>query len=86
MPSINKNLAKYNTKDLPSADDMLFGIIISEWNEEITNKLYEGAYSTLLTNGAKEENIITRYVPGSFELPLAAQIFLKLPKLMQLFV
>lgn len=74
---MKKDLSKYNPEDIPAAGDMLFGIVVSEWNKEITDKLYEGAYSTLLKHGAKEENIITRYVPGSFELPLAAQFFLE---------
>ena len=72
-----KDLSKYNPEEIPSANDMLFGIVVSEWNKEITDKLYKKAYETLLKAGAKEENIITRFVPGSFELPLAAQILLE---------
>ncbi len=53
---------------MPSAVDMKFGIVVSEWNEEITEALYEGAYNTLIENGAKPENIVKKYVPGSFEL------------------
>lgn len=74
---MSANLHKYNLEDIPRADNMLFGIVVSEWNKEITDRLYKDAYSTLLKKGAKEENIITRYVPGSFELPLAAQNFLE---------
>jgi len=44
------------------------GIVVSEWNEKITNALYSGAKETLLKHGVKEENIIVSYVPGSFEL------------------
>ena len=77
MSSANKNLSKYNKSDIPSAEDMLFGIVVSEWNNEITEPLYKGAYDTLLKHGAKEENIITRYVPGSFELPIASQFMLE---------
>ena len=50
-----------------------FAIIVSEWNEEVTEALYEGAFSTLLKSGAKKENLIRKNVPGSFELSLAAQ-------------
>ena len=74
MSSANRNLSKYNQSEIPSAEDMLIGIVVSEWNNEITESLYTGAYDTLLKHGAKEENIITRFVPGSFELPLAAQL------------
>lgn len=50
-----------------------FAIVVAEWNEEITEALYEGAYSTLLKLGAKKSNIERVDVPGSYELPLAAQ-------------
>ena len=51
------------------------GIIISEWNSEITKKLYNGAKKTLIDFGYND--IITEYVPGSFELPIASQIILE---------
>ena len=49
-----------------------FGIVVAEWNEEITEVLYEGAVSSLLANGVKKENIVRKNVPGSFELSLGA--------------
>lgn len=49
------------------------GIVVSEWNAEITDALFDGAYSTLLAQGVEKKNIRTCSVPGSFELPLAAQ-------------
>jgi 6,7-dimethyl-8-ribityllumazine synthase len=50
-----------------------FAIVVAEWNEEITEPLFEGAYQGLLKAGAKKKNIVRKTVPGSFELPLAAQ-------------
>ena len=50
-----------------------FGIVVSQWNEEITSGLLKGTYDTLLENGVAEENIIIKSVPGGFELPLGAQ-------------
>jgi len=50
-----------------------FAIVVAEWNEEITEPLYQGAFAALLKLGAKKKNIIRKNVPGSFELPLAAQ-------------
>lgn len=50
-----------------------FAIVVAEWNEEITEPLYQGALDALLKLGAKKKNIIRKNVPGSFELPLAAQ-------------
>ncbi|MFC2152760.1 6,7-dimethyl-8-ribityllumazine synthase [Bacteroidota bacterium] len=68
-----KNLSDYDKKSVPSASKMLFGIIVAEWNTEITEALLNGAYETLLKHGAKEENILKKYVPGSVELTLGAQ-------------
>ncbi len=74
MATSLKNLSNYDKKTVPSATDMKFGIVVSEWNEEITEALYKGAYETLIKHGAKPENIIKEYVPGSFELTLGAQL------------
>ncbi len=72
-----KNLSTYNPKKIPSAKDMKFGIIVSEWNEEITNALCKGAVETLLENGAKMQNIKIKYVPGSFELVYGADLLIQ---------
>lgn len=69
-----KNLSEYDTGTVPSAENMKFGIVVAEWNEEITSKLEKGAFDTLINHGAKAENIIVRYVPGSFELTLGAKL------------
>ncbi|MFN7791187.1 MAG: 6,7-dimethyl-8-ribityllumazine synthase, partial [Cyclobacteriaceae bacterium] len=50
-----------------------FAIVVAEWNEEITEPLFEGAYHALIEMGVKKSNIVRKNVPGSFELPLAAQ-------------
>ncbi len=76
MATKNKNLSDYDIKSIPNASKMVFGIVVSEWNNKITSGLLDGAYNTLLKHHAKENNIIIKYVPGSFELPLAAQTFL----------
>ena len=69
-----RNLADYNPGDVPRAGDMIFGIVVSEWNSEITSALLEKAVDTLTARGAKEKNILVKYVPGSFELTLGAQL------------
>jgi 6,7-dimethyl-8-ribityllumazine synthase len=61
---------------LPDSKGMRFGIIVSEWNNEITESLFKGARQTLLDAGVSEEHIFRRNVPGSFELPLGAKFFL----------
>ncbi len=50
-----------------------FAIVVAEWNEEITEALYEGAVASLVSNGVKKSNIIRKTVPGTFELSLGAQ-------------
>lgn len=50
-----------------------FGILVSEWNSEVTESLYSGAFETLIANGVTRTNIIRKDVPGSFELTLGAQ-------------
>lgn len=75
MSSLNKNLSVTEGSEIANAKDFKFGIVYSEWNFEITNALKEGALKTLLVNGAKEENIFIKTVPGSFELTLGAQYF-----------
>lgn len=67
------NLSEYNSAQVPRADNMCFGIVVAEWNEEITGALWRGAVDTLLKHGAHPDNIHTEKVPGSFELPLGAQ-------------
>ncbi len=73
MSSANKNLSLFSNRNLGEVADKKFAIVVAEWNEEITERLYNGAYSTLLNEGAKDENIIRKSVPGSFELSLGAQ-------------
>ena len=68
-----KNLSEYDLTKVPSASEMKFGIVVSEWNYEVTGALAQGAVDTLKLHGAKEENITLKHVPGSFELTLGAQ-------------
>ena len=68
-----KDLSQYDVNSVPSATNMKFGIVVAEWNSEITFALAKGAVETLKKHGAKEDNIFLKYVPGSFELPLGAQ-------------
>ncbi len=73
MPLKKKNLSDVGNS-LPSAADTQFAIVVSEWNTEVTHALYEGAYKTLVDNGASEKSITVVHVPGSFELPVAAEM------------
>ena len=71
------NLSLYDMSTVPNANSFRFGIVVSEWNADITKNLCEGAVQTLLKHGAKEENITISQVPGSFELIYGAKKMLK---------
>ena len=76
-----KNLSDFSDTDVPSAAPYHFGIVVAEWNSEITNALYQGAYESLVEHGALTQNIYTYSVPGSFELTSGADLLLKNRKL-----
>ncbi len=73
MASSEKNLSDYTNKNVKDISESKFAIVVSEWNEEVTEALYQGAFETLVGHGATKSNIIRKNVPGSFELSLAAQ-------------
>lgn len=55
------------------AQGLKFGIVVSRFNEFITSKLLDGALDALLRHGADPAAIDVAWVPGAFEIPLAAQ-------------
>lgn len=75
-----KNLSDFSNVEIPSARDHHFGIVVSHWNEEITEALYKGAYEFLLKHEVEEENITAVKVPGSYELISGADMMLTLKK------
>ncbi|TWO32546.1 6,7-dimethyl-8-ribityllumazine synthase [Seonamhaeicola sediminis] len=68
MATENKNLSEYDKTTIPNASKFRFGIVVSEWNDSITEALYQGAQDALIDNGVLPNNIIRWNVPGSFEL------------------
>lgn len=62
------NLSEYDKNSIPNANEFRFGIVVSEWNDQITEGLFRGAYETLLEHGVEEKKIERWNVPGSFEL------------------
>ncbi|MFV8347321.1 MULTISPECIES: 6,7-dimethyl-8-ribityllumazine synthase [Flavobacterium] len=68
MATENKNLSEYDKNSIPNAKDFRFGIVVSEWNDSITEGLYRGAIEALLENQVPAQHIIRWNVPGSFEL------------------
>lgn len=76
MATAYHNLSEYDFNTVPDASKMKFGIVVSEWNYNITGALLRGAVETLKRHGAKEENILVKHVPGSFELTFGANQFI----------
>lgn len=68
MATENKNLSTYDKNTIPNTNGLRFGIVVSEWNTQITEGLYKGAFEALTDNGVAEKDIIRWDVPGSFEL------------------
>lgn len=62
---------------LKNVKRLRIGIAVSEWHPEVTEALFEAAEKTLIKSGISPKNIARKNAPGSYELPLAAQFFLK---------
>jgi len=71
------NLSDYDPTTMPDASALKVGIVVAEWNYEITSKLLEGAVHTLTANGVKVSNIVVKWVPGSFELVFGARVMVR---------
>lgn len=74
MATSMKNLSDYDPDVIPSASGMQFGIIVSEWNHDITGRLFQGAVDTLVSHHADKDHITVKHVPGSFELTSGAKM------------
>jgi 6,7-dimethyl-8-ribityllumazine synthase len=71
-----KNLSDFSHIEVPSAHHFKFGIVVAQWNSEVTNALYRGAYDLLIKHNVPEENIVSIQVPGSYELTSGADMLL----------
>lgn len=75
MATSLKNLSEYDPKNIPIINEANIGIVVSEWNNEITFALRDGTVNTLKRFGFGDENITVDYVPGTFELTAGARAF-----------
>ena len=73
MATALQNLSSYDASAFPDIQEKRFGLVVADWNRELTDVLSAGAYETLLRHGAKDEHIFRNTVPGAFELTLGAQ-------------
>lgn len=78
MATANKNLSDYDKNAIPNAKNFRFGIVVSEWNEKITEGLFNGVYDTLTDHGVLPENITRKNVPGTFELTFGCKKMLEM--------
>lgn len=77
MATAGHNLSAYDKTTIPNAKDFRFGIVVSEWNDEITQGLFQGAFDALKDCGASNDNIVRWNVPGSFELVYGCKRIMK---------
>ena len=77
MTEKNTNLSHFNKEEVPNAKGLTFGIVVSEWNRNITDGLFIGAYYAIIECGVNTDDIIRYDVPGSYELVFGAKIAYK---------
>lgn len=73
MATAGNNLSAYDLEKVPDAKAFKFGLVVSEWNTDITQNLFQGAFDTFIKHNVFKENIVRWNVPGSFELIYAAK-------------
>ena len=68
MATQGHHLSTYDKTTLPDATHFKIGIVVSEWNAQITENLFQGTFDALTDCGVRSDNIVRWNVPGSFEL------------------
>ena len=68
------NASHSKNVEIQNAKGLCFGIVVSKWNNDITNNLFKGAYETLIKHGVDDKDILKYEVPGSYELIFGAKI------------
>tara|TARA_Y200000002_G_scaffold381841_1_gene397002 strand:+ start:187 stop:663 length:477 start_codon:yes stop_codon:yes gene_type:complete len=77
MKSAQNISLKLDSSNHPDLNKYKIGIVVSEWNKDITKNLLSGAINTLIEEGIQKENIIIQWVPGSFELIYGSKVLSK---------
>lgn len=77
MKSAQNISLKLDSNNHPDLNKYKIGIVVSEWNKDITKNLLSGAINTLIEQGIQKENIIIQWVPGSFELIYGSKVLSK---------
>lgn len=74
MSSADKNLSEFSITPIEDISKIEIAIVRSQWNDEITSTLLNGAKDVLIAQGVSPEKIHELDVPGSYELPMGAKI------------
>jgi len=74
MATAYHNLSTYDPSSIPSTENMRFGVVVSEWNPQVTERLLDGVYATFQKAGVTPDQIVIQHVPGSFELVYGAKL------------
>lgn len=77
MVEKKKNLSEFTPFNFTSAKNIRIGIVVSEWNDRITDSLLEGAVQSLTEHGVPSDHINICHVPGSYELPSGADMMFR---------
>ena len=71
------NLSDHDPNAVPDGSEYTIAVIAAEWNPEVTDSLLKGAVDTLKEYGVKDESLLVRRVPGTFELSSAADMIIR---------
>ncbi len=74
MATADHSFSQYDRSKVPDGKDFRIALVVSEWNEVVTEALFQGARLTMLHHNVFEENIKRINVPGSFELIYGASL------------
>ena len=77
MASAEKNLSEHNKRVYKEVEEYKIGLVVSDWNTEITGALSAAALEILVDAGVKSEHIVQIAVPGTYELTFGARLVLK---------
>lgn len=73
MATVFRNFSDVTASGIPSGKGKRIGIVVADWNNQITHKLRDGAIKTLIENNVMENDLEVHHVPGAFELTLGAE-------------
>ena len=77
MASTHQNLSSTFAENKYDGSTFKIGIVVAQWNKDITGPLLDGAVGALKENGVPHDAVTVIEVPGAFELPIGARMLLQ---------